>query len=106
VVAAGRCPPVDLPLRDDLRTRLGWGHVFELHALGEPEARAVLRREADRRGLLLSDEVMSYLMTRHARDLKSLMALLLELDTFGLAAGRPVTLPLLRRLLAEQELPA
>jgi DnaA family protein len=49
---------------------------------------------------------MSYLMTRHARDLKSLMALLLELDTFGLAAGRPVTLPLLRRLLAEQELPA
>lgn len=106
VVAAGRCPPVDLPLRDDLRTRLGWGHVFELHALGEPEARAVLRREADRRGLLLSDEVMSYLMTRHARDLKSLMALLLELDTFGLAAARPVTLPLLRRLLAEQELPA
>lgn len=106
VVAAGRCPPVDLPLRDDLRTRLGWGHVFELQALGEPEARAVLRREADRRGLLLSDEVMGYLMTRHARDLKSLMALLLELDTFGLAAGRPVTLPLLRRLLAEQELPA
>jgi DnaA-homolog protein len=106
VVAAGRCPPVDLPLRDDLRTRLGWGHVFELHALGEPEARAVLRREADRRGLLLSDEVMGYLMTRHARDLKSLMALLLELDTFGLATGRPVTLPLLRRLLAEQELPA
>ena len=27
VVAAGRVPPVDLPLREDLRTRLGWGHV-------------------------------------------------------------------------------
>jgi DnaA-homolog protein len=29
VAAAGRVPPVDLPLRDDLRTRLAWGHVFE-----------------------------------------------------------------------------
>ena len=25
IVAAGRLPPVDLPVRDDLRTRLGWG---------------------------------------------------------------------------------
>src|SRR5574343_375014 len=26
VLAAGSVPPADLPLRDDLRTRLGWGH--------------------------------------------------------------------------------
>jgi chromosomal replication initiation ATPase DnaA len=32
--AAGRLPPVDLPLRDDLRTRLGWGHVFGAAAAG------------------------------------------------------------------------
>ena len=30
IVAAGRVPPVDLPLREDLRTRLGWGHVFPI----------------------------------------------------------------------------
>jgi DnaA-homolog protein len=30
VAAAGRVPPVDLPLRDDLRTRLGWGHVLAI----------------------------------------------------------------------------
>ena len=62
-VAAGRLPPVDLPLRDDLRTRLGWGHVFALQPLAEPQARAALRREADRRGIFLSDEVMDHLLT-------------------------------------------
>ena len=80
VAAAGRVPPVDLPLREDLRTRLGWGHVFALQPLAEAERRAVLRREADRRGIFLSDEVMDYLLTRFARDLKHLMALLDRLD--------------------------
>ena len=40
--AAGRLPPVDLPLRDDLRTRLAWGHVFALQMLREGETRAAL----------------------------------------------------------------
>ena len=44
-IAAGRLPPVDLPLRDDLRTRLGWGHVFALQARPDAETRAALRRE-------------------------------------------------------------
>ena len=101
VAAAGRVPPVDLPLREDLRTRLGWGHVFALQALGEPEVRAVLRREADRRGIFLSDEVMDYLLTRFARDLTHLMALLDRLDDFALASQRAVTIPLLKLMLAE-----
>jgi DnaA family protein len=101
VAAAGRVPPVDLPLREDLRTRLGWGHVFALQPLGEPEARATLRREADRRGIFLSDEVMDYLLTRFARDLKHLMAQLDRLDEFSLANKRGVTVPMLRQMLVE-----
>jgi DnaA-homolog protein len=102
VVAAGQAPPVDLPLREDLRTRLGWGHVFALHPLTEPEVRATLRREADQRGIFLSDEVMDYLLTRFARDLKHLMAQLSQLDDFSMATKRAVTVPLLKKMLAEQ----
>jgi DnaA-homolog protein len=51
VLAAGATPPADLMLREDLRTRLGWGHVFALQVLSEPERRAVLRQEADARGV-------------------------------------------------------
>ena len=43
-VAAGSLPPVDLPLRDDLRSRIGWGHTFALEPLSEAETRAVAIR--------------------------------------------------------------
>lgn len=102
LAAAASVPPVDLPLRDDLRTRLAWGHVFALEPLGEADARAALRREADRRGIFLSDEVMAYLLTRFSRDLKHLMALLDRLDEFALAEHRAITVPLLRRMFEQQ----
>jgi DnaA-homolog protein len=104
-VAAARVPPVDLPLRDDLRTRLGWGPVFGLQCLPEDQARGVLRRESDRRGIFLSDDVMGYLLTRFARDLAHLMALLDRLDGFALAEHRAVTVPLLKKMLLEQAPP-
>ncbi|WP_353092311.1 DnaA regulatory inactivator Hda [Methylibium sp.] len=104
VVAAGRLPPVDLPVREDLRTRLGWGPVFQLLPLAEAEMRVTLKREAGRRGIALSDDVTSYLLTRFARDLGSLMALLDALDQFALIEQRAVTVPLLKRMLTEQPL--
>ena len=103
VLAAGRLPPVDLPLREDLRTRLASGLVFELVPLTEAETRAALQRDARRRGLALSDEVTGYLLTRFARDLGSLMALLDALDSFALARQRALTLPLLKDMLAERQ---
>lgn len=103
VVAAGRAPPVDLPVREDLRTRLGWGEVHQVLPLSEAETRATLRQEADRRGIFLGDEVMAYLLTRFQRDLRSLMALLDRLDTYALSSKRAVTLPLLRRMLDEED---
>lgn len=102
VVATGQAPPVDLVLREDLRTRLGWGPTFALQPLSEPEVRAALRCEADRRGILLGDEVIDYLLNRFARDLTHLMRLLDLLDEFALAAKRQVSVPLLRQMLADE----
>ncbi len=102
VVAAGRLPPVDLPLRDDLRTRLAWGNVFAMQALPDAETRAVIRKEADRRGIFLSDEVMDFLLTHFERDLGHLMRLLDRLDDYGLAKGRRITVPLVRQMHLEE----
>jgi DnaA-homolog protein len=101
VLAAGRLPPVDLPLRDDLRTRLGWGLVFQLESPTEAAVRELLRREADRRGIVLSSEVIDYLLNHCARDLGHLMPLLERLDQQAMAAKRAVTLPLVRQVLAD-----
>ncbi|MES2952002.1 MAG: DnaA regulatory inactivator Hda [Pseudomonadota bacterium] len=99
VLAAGEFAPIELKLRDDLRTRLGWGHIFGLQPLSEPERRAVLRQSADARGVFLSDEVMDYMLTRFSRDLGSLMELLELLDGYALQTKRAITIPLIKSMM-------
>lgn len=99
VLAGGNVAPVGLQLRDDLRTRLGWGHVFALQVLSEPERRAVLRQAADARGVFLRDEVMDFMLTRFARDLGALMELLELLDGYSLQTKRAITIPLIKSMM-------
>jgi len=99
VLAAGLLPPADLPLRDDLRTRLGWGVVFQLHVLGEAQRRAVVRQRAQERGLTLPSDVLDYMLGHFPRDLGSLLQLLDRLDSFALSAQRAITIPLLKTML-------
>ena len=99
IVGAGDAPPTDLPVRDDLRTRLGWGLVFQLHPLDDAGLQRALHTEAQRRGMQLSPEVLNYLMSRFSRDLGSLMQLLDQLDAFALTAHRPITVPLVRQVM-------
>ena len=97
--SSGRLPPVDLGVREDLRTRLGWGPVHAVQPLAESDTRDALQQEARRRGIVLGGEVLDYILVRFARDLKSLMHLLHRLDGFALAEKRAVTVPLLKRML-------
>lgn len=101
VLAAGNAPPAQLALREDLRTRLGWGLVYQLQPLGDADKALHLRSEAARRGLRLTDEVVWYLLNHLPRDLASLNAVLDRLDRHSLARQRPVTLPLVREALSD-----
>jgi DnaA family protein len=102
LVAAGRMPPTDLPVRDDLRSRLGWGLVFGVQALSEPDTQDALVREAKRRGLRLGEGVVPYLMTHFSRNLGDLMSLMERLDRYAMAEQRIVTVPLLKQMLAQE----
>jgi len=101
VLAAGDVAPGELRLREDLRTRLGWGHLFGLQLLSEPDRRSVLRQAADERGVFLSDEVMDFMLTRFARDLGSLMELLVLMDGYSLQTKRAITIPLIKAMMDE-----
>jgi DnaA family protein len=102
VLAAGVAAPAGLALREDLRTRLGWGLVYQLKPLTDLEKAMHLRAEAGRRGLKLTDEVVWYLLHHLPRDLASLNGVLEVLDRHSLAEQRPVTLPLIREALSEK----
>jgi len=99
VLAAGPCPPAQLALRPDLRSRLGWGLVYQVQPLSDAEKAVTLRAEAARRGLALTDEVIWYLLNHVRRDLPSLFAILDELDRRSLERHRPITLALVRESL-------
>ena len=63
---------------------------------------AVLRQEADARGVFLGDEVMDFMLTRFSRDLGSLMQLLDQLDGYALQTKRAITIPLIKSMLESE----
>ncbi len=99
LVSAAACPPSQLPIREDLRTRLGSGIVLRVLALDDAEKSAVLEQHAERRGLKLGREIIPYLLTHCERDMSTQIAVLEALDRYSLEHKRPITVPLLREAL-------
>ncbi len=87
----------------DLRSRLGQCTRITLAPLDEEGRRDVLRQRAQRRGLVLEDAALDWLLRRVGRDLVGLTALLDRLDRASLAAQRRVTVPFLRQTLGSGE---
>lgn len=94
-VAPDRLPLV-LP---DLRSRLSQCARIVLAPLDDAGRREVLRERARRRGLVLEEAALDWLLSRAGRDLGGLAALLERLDRASLAAQRKITVPFLREVL-------
>ena len=94
--AAPRVLAVDLA---DLRSRLGWGIVYQLAAAGDEEKLAILQFRAARRGLVLADEVCAYVVARASRDMDALLGVLDLLDRASLVEQRALSIPFVKSVL-------
>jgi DnaA-homolog protein len=103
LIASGRVPPVQLEMRADLLTRLGWGLVVQVHALDDGEKAQALAQQAKARGFTLPGEVIAYLLNHVPRDMGALFAALDALDRHSLETKRAITVPLVRAWLAQQQ---
>lgn len=83
----------------DLGSRLGQCTRLHLDLLDDEGRRALLRQRASRRGLVLDEPVLDYLLRRVGRDPAGLARLFERLDRESLAAQRRITIPFLRGLL-------
>lgn len=101
LIASGDVAPMQLGLRPDMLTRLGWGLVYEVHGLTDDEKAAALAEHASEKGFTLHADVSHYLLTHGQRDMSALLSMLDSLDRYSLEAKRPITVPLLRELLAQ-----
>lgn len=102
LLVSGTQAPAHLALRDDLRTRLGWGLVYQVHALSDEEKAEALRQHAGARGFELPNEVTQYLLRHGRRDLPSLLQVLDALDEHCLRLKRAASVPLLKEVMAER----
>ena len=102
LVAAGDRPPARLPLREDVRSRLGWGLALALHPLSEQEKATALREQLVARGVRAAPDLIPAMLSRLPRDMRTLAAVLDALDGYALQQGRALTVPLLRHWLREQ----
>lgn len=83
----------------DLRSRVSQCTRISLAPLDDDGRREVLRQRAQRRGLVMDDAALDWLLKRVDRDLAGLTGLLDRLDRASLAAQRRITVPFLRQTL-------
>lgn len=105
LLVSGGAAPTHLTLRDDLRTRLGWGLVYQVQALSDEEKALALQQHAHARGFALTTEVIQYLLRHGRRDLPALLGVLDALDQHCLRLKRAASVPLLKEVmqLAKQD---
>ncbi len=102
VLCTGATPPLSWRVRDDLRTRLGSGIVFEIKAIAQDLLMPLLYDYALQRGIKISEEVLTYVLSHTKRDVATLCHTINGIDRMSLALKRPITLPLVRAFLAQE----
>jgi DnaA family protein len=81
----------------DLVSRIGWGYTEQVKAMGDGEKITALQYRAHQRGLMLSDEVVKFLLNRLTRDMGSLIDTLDILDKASIRQQRKITIPFIKQ---------
>ena len=102
LLIAGHAPVRELKIREDIRSRLAWGLVFELRYLDDESAAGEFVRQAHDRGIELDKEVTHWVAAHCPRDMRSLRALLDGVDAYAMEQKRKVTLPLLLQYISQR----
>jgi DnaA family protein len=104
LLVSGLTAPAHLQLRDDLRTRLGWGLVYQVQSLSDDDKAMALQQHASARGLVLPPEVVQYLLRHGRRDLPALLSVLDALDEHCLRLKRAASVPLLKEVMQDKDI--
>lgn len=92
-------PDANMFALPDLRSRLSQCTQIRLHTLDEEARKQLIAARASRRGLLIDDAVIDWLLTHSHRDIRHLTTLLDELDKASLAEQRRLTIPFIKKYL-------
>ena len=104
IVFGGHLVPAELQIDlADLRSRILSGQTWAISELDDVDKLVVLKKRATLRGFNLSDAVAKYLLGREQRDMSNLMKRLDQLDRLSLQEKKLVTLPMVKKVIENQE---
>ena len=92
----GANSPNNMGLRSDLASRLSWGLVYQIKPLTDNEKKLALLSHSKQKGMSCSENVIEYCMKNLQRDLHAL-------DNWSLKMKKPITIPLLKKLLENND---
>ena len=100
LIISSQTPPASSTIQlADLKSRLGWGLVIQLHELSDNDKIETIQHHAQKRGFELPTGVMQFLIHRCDRNMHDLHHLLNRLDETSLAAQRKITIPFVKHVL-------
>lgn len=104
MLVTGLYSPLQMELREDLASRLAWGITYEVLALSDEEKKLALQKHANERGMKLNIEIIDYCLKYLKRDMPNLFSILEDLDKWSLTYKRPITLHLLKEIIAANKI--
>jgi len=99
----GANSPNNMGLRSDLASRLSWGLVYQIKPLTDSEKKLALLSHSKQKGMSCNENIIEYCMRYLQRDLHFLIATLDALDNWSLKMKKPITIPLLKKLLENND---
>lgn len=101
VISSSEAPASFTLKMPDLISRMKSGEIYQIHDLEDVEKCDALVKRAAARGILITQEVAHYCLTRVGRDWISLITVLNAIDQHSIEQQRRVTIPFVKKLLQE-----
>jgi len=92
IITSGNLAPKNLSLREDVRTRMGWGLVYQVKELNNNNKKLAIINNAKARGINLDLEIADWLLNHTYTDMNSLIDVLNALDIYSLQQKKMVSI--------------
>jgi len=102
IVISSDRPPKEIPtLEDRLRSRFEWGLITDIQ-LPDLETRiAILRKKSSHEGIIIPDEVLSYIAEKIQTNIRELEGALIRIIAFSSLEDKKINLPLAEEVLKD-----
>ncbi|HVN05425.1 MAG TPA: chromosomal replication initiator protein DnaA [Bryobacteraceae bacterium] len=100
IVISSDAPPKDIPgLIDRLRSRFEWGLMADIQPPDLETKMAILDKKAEVEGVLLPEDVRTFMATKTKSNVRELEGALIKLVAYSSLTGSPITLQMAQQVL-------